>query len=133
MTDALIVYDDAQLATRDALRLLLADRAEPEAEGVVVSTLDHAGVDAPLPHVKVALVGSSRSANLAGSALLRVSVWHRDEGLALRLAALCEGLLLRGRYSPSGSPVPVPGGDPNTRIPLAFTTITARLRPRQLE
>ncbi|MCS5729490.1 hypothetical protein N1031_06930 [Herbiconiux moechotypicola] len=67
---------------------------------------------------------------------MQISVWHRDEGLAVALATLIEALLLaatsdtiRG-FSPVSGPLPT--SDPDNGLPLAFTTLTARLRPRLL-
>lgn len=143
MTQPLIRFDDAQLATRDALRALLAERDEPEAAGATVSTRDPVGStreDTALPHVKVATLTAPRGSRLDVTPSVRVTVWHRDEGLALALAGLIEALLLRGvtagpirRFNPDGGPVPVPGGDPDTGLPMAFITLTARMRPRQTE
>lgn len=133
----LIIFPDAQRAVRDFLRAALPARTEPYAIGATVSTRDpDKAPSSARPFVKVALIGSSRSARLDGQAQLRVTVWHRDEGLALELAALIEGLLLvassstiRGCSSDLG---PAPAPDPDTGEAMASITITARLHPRQL-
>lgn len=138
MTDLPVRFPDPQLAVRDLLRTVLADRPEPSAAGVTVSTRDLPGADEArsLPYVQVRSDGSYRDARLNGRATIRVSVWHRDEGRAQDLALLCEALLLsassadvRGSTSVSG---PIPTGDDETGLPLSFLTITARLRPIQL-
>lgn len=133
-----ITFPDPQLAVRNLLRSLLASRPEPEARGVIVSTKGLSGDDATrkLPFVQVRSDGKFRNARLDGRATVRVLVYHRDEGLAESLAALCEALLLsassaeiRGSTSVMG---PMPTGDPETGLPFSFFTITARLQPRQL-
>lgn len=138
MTPA-IRFPDGQLAVRDLLRALLSGRDEPEVIGAVVSTKPLPGSDEErqLPHVQVSLDGSARDSRLNGRATVRVTVTHRDEGRALALAALCEALLLAypsgevRSASPVAGPIPVPDGDPDTGLPLAFFSITARLRPHQ--
>lgn len=138
MSPTSILFPDPQLAVRDLLRVRLKGRTEPEALGAVVSTRDLPGADESrsLPYIQVRSDGSFRDARLNGRATVRVVVWHRDEGLTQRLAALCEALLIgatstdiRGAQPVSG---PLPTGDPDTGLPMSFFTITARLRPRQL-
>lgn len=133
-----ITFPDAQRAVRDLLRVLLASREEPCAAGVTVSTKGIPGADGTraLPYVQVRSDGKFRDSRLNGRATVRVLVFHRDEGLAEELAALCEALLLsassaevRGSTSVTG---PIPTGDSETGLPLSFFTITARLKPRQL-
>jgi hypothetical protein len=136
VTRPVIVSPDAQRATRDVLRTALATR-EP---GATVSTRvpDFRSDDAPsLPYVLVRSDGRFRDARLNLRATVRVSVWHRDEGLTEDLAALCEGLLLAYEGGPAARSFqsvvgPLPAGDPETGDPLSFFTVTARLRPVQL-
>jgi len=134
-----IVFPDGQLAVRDLLRALLADRPEPFAQGVVVSTRAIPGADEKraLPYVQVRADGSFRDARLDGRATVRVLAYGRDEGLSHSLAALCEGLLLAAPSGDVRSCSPVTGpritDDPDNGLPLSFFTITARLRPRQIE
>ena len=135
-----ITFPNSQLAIRNLLRTLLADRAEPVAGGVTVSTKDIPGGDEgrPLPYIQVRTDGRARDSRLNGTATVRVLVYHRDEGLGEELAALCEALLLdssSGDVRSIGSvagPLSPPGGDPDTGDSFTFFTISARLRPRQL-
>lgn len=133
-----IAFPDAQRAVRDLLRVLLASRTETYATGATVSTKGLPGADGtrPLPYVQVRSDGKFRNSRLDGRATVRVLVYHRDEGLAEELAALCEALLLSASSADvrGSTPVtgPIPTGDSETGLPLSFFTITARLRPRQL-
>lgn len=129
-----ITFPDAQLAVRDALREIL-----PASEAATVSTRDIEGKDGnwPCPYVQVALDGTYRDARLDGRANVRILCYGRDVGDSLRLAALCEGLLLaevatdalRGCSPLTG---PLDSQDPDNGLPFAYFTITARLRPHQL-
>ena len=130
-----VLFPDARLATRDTLTSLLAGRTEREATGVTVSTkpVDPGG---PRPYVRVQADGSSRTSRLDGQQAIRVSIWHRDEGLGFALARLCEALLL-GAHAPGVRSFgdrtgPLPTEDPDTGEPLSYFTITARLEPTQL-
>ena len=132
-------YPDAQRAARDLLREALAGREEPEAQGVTVGTRipSWAADEAPTrPFVMVRLDGMSRTSRLDGRALIRVAVWHTDEGLALDLASLVEALFLAARSpeirSVESSAGPIPAADPDTGDPLAFFRVTAHLRPTLL-
>lgn len=132
-------FPDGQRAGRDLLRTLLTGRPEPEAAGLVpanVSTRVPSGAAVPKPYVMVRVDDAGRDSRLNGYAVLRVTVWHRDEGLALSLASLCEALLLdaRGAEVRAVSPVtsPIPTTDPDSGDPLAFFRVTARLRPQNL-
>jgi hypothetical protein len=129
-------FPDGQTAGRDLIRALLVGRPEPEAAGVVVDTVVPGATsdDLPgLPYVLVRLDGASRTARLDGTALLRVTVYHRDEGLALDLAGLIEALVLDAHTAtvrstePYASPIPTE--DPDTGDPVAFLRFTAHLRP----
>jgi hypothetical protein len=135
--DPIITFPDPRQAVQTLLRELLADREEPEVDGVTVSTKDLPGSDNdyPLPYVQIHSDGKFRDARLDGRATVRVVVWHRDEGLAEALATLCEALLLassstevRGSSSISG---PLPTGDPDNGLPMSYFTVTVRLKPRQ--
>lgn len=138
MTRPVIRFPDPRTAVRDVIRELLAERTEPEALGVTVSTKTASPDDAKrtLPHVHVRSDGSFRDSRLNGRATVRVVVWHRDEGLAQSLALLIEALLLatssdrvRGFGSVTG---PLPTSDPDTGEPISYFTLTVRLRPEQL-
>jgi hypothetical protein len=136
--DTAISFPDPQLAVRDLARVLVADRPEPYAAGVTISTRQLPGADESrqLPYVQIRSDGRYRDARLNGRATVRVLVWHKDEGLAEDLAGLLEALLLASSSDKirGVSPVvgPIPTGDSETGLPLSFFTITARLRPRQL-
>lgn len=135
-----IIFPDPQKATRDTLRAAFSVSGDPAAEGVTISTRTLPGSDdgRALPYIQVRSDGRIRDAQLDGRAIMRVLVWHRDEGLAEELAELAEARLLassgheiRG-FTPVAGPTPLPGGDRDTGLPLSFFTITARLRPSQL-
>jgi hypothetical protein len=132
------MFPDPQLAVRNLLRRILADRSEPYAEGATVSTKPIEEYDeAPgRPYIQVRSDGRFRNSRLNGRATVRVLVYHDDEGLGEKLAALCEALLLaasspeiRG-VAPLVGPLPIGGGADGD--PLSYFTITARLRPIQL-
>ncbi|WGH20303.1 tail terminator [Arthrobacter phage MaGuCo] len=133
-----IVFPDPQLAVRDLIRSLLAGRSDADAGSAKVSTRSPDGDDARpvLPYVQVRSDGRYRDARLDGRATVRVTVWHKDEGLGDRLASLIEGLLLASSSADvrGCSPLvgPIPTGDPDTGAPMSYFTITARLRPRQI-
>jgi hypothetical protein len=134
VTRPVITYPDPQLATRDLIRQLLA------AQGVDadVSTRDPAVDDAvarPRPYVRVRGGISTRGvANAEGD--LDISAFDVDEGAALALASLVEGLILAEVTSAdivgfSHISGPTPAHDPAAG-PFALVSVTARLRPRQL-
>lgn len=133
-----ISFPDAQLATRNLLRGILAARSEPAALGATVSTKEPPGADEgrTLPWIQVRADPSYRNARLNGRAPVRFRIWHRDEGLGLSLGALCEALLLDAtsaeirNFSPLTGPAPTE--DPDTGEPLTYFTLTARPRPQQL-
>lgn len=126
-----IYFPRGGLATRDVVRELLPDQPE-----VTVSTKTIPGSDGDrsTPYVQTRGDGRSRSARLDGRALVRVAVWHDDEGLAESLAALIEARLLdyeggseiRG-FTPGTGPLTT--FDEEVGLWLAFFSITARLRP----
>ncbi|MFD0044743.1 hypothetical protein ACFVGV_06085 [Pseudarthrobacter scleromae] len=130
-----VVFPDPRRAVRDLLKVLLAARSEPYAQGVTVSTKAPTS-SAPLPFVQVKSDGRFRDSRLNGRATVRVLVYHRDEGLGEDLAGLAEALLLESSspqvrgFSPISGPLPT--ADPDTGAPLSFFTITARLTPANL-
>lgn len=140
MSKPIVVFPDAQLLVRNLLRTLLAGRSEAEAQGVFVTTKSIPGSDEnpSLPYVQVRTDQSFRSQTVDGRSTIRVVVWHKDEGLGIRLASLIEGLLLsdagttsqiRGFTSIAGV---IPTEDPDTNDPMSYITLTARLKPIQL-
>lgn len=124
------------VAVRNTLRRVLTGRSEPYARGVTVSTTVPPGAPPSIPYVLVGLDDSGRDARLNGYALVRVTVYHRDEPDAFDLAALCEALLLDATdaevraVQPTNGPTPT--NDPDSGAPLAFFRVTARLRPTNL-
>lgn len=138
MTRPVITFPDAQLVIRDALRAALATRSEPYAAGarVVIAVPSDQSPDGPRPVVQVRTDAMSRDARLNGEAVVRVIVWHDDEGAAVQLASLCEALLLAaaapGLRSVGPVAGPLPTTDPDTGAPMTVFTIAARLAPVQL-
>jgi hypothetical protein len=134
----MIRFPNGQIAGRDRLRAALTGRTEPEALGATVSTKIPPGAPPSIPYVLVRTDDAGEDARLNGYAVLRVTVWHRDEGLALSLAGLCASLLraetsaaspIRSVGRPTG---PIPTTDPDSGTPTAFFRVTARLRPDNL-
>jgi len=130
------MFPDPRLGVRDLLRELLAGRTEPYARDVEVSTRgpsSRSDETGGRPYVRVVSDGRFRNSRLNGRATVRVIVWHRDDGAAEALAALCEALLLaaHGHGVRGFSPLvgPRPTGDPDTGAPMSYFTVTARLTP----
>ena len=132
-------FPDPQVAARDLIRSVLAGRAEPEAQGAFVGTRvpGTTGDDLPaLPYVLVRVDGASRTAQLDKAAIIRVTIWHVDEGAAMALAELVEALAVGSASAqvrsvqPLASPIATT--DPDTGSPLAFLRFTAHLRPSNL-
>lgn len=130
--DTPIVFPDPQLAVRNLLRVLLAERGIT----ATVTTKPRSAKTESLPYVQIRSDGRYRDARLNGRATIRVLVYHRDEGLGEELAGLIEAILLAADSAQirGFSPVmgPIPTGDPDTGEPLSFFTLTARLRPANL-
>jgi hypothetical protein len=134
VTAPVIVFPDAQLATRDLLRTLLAPRVPDATVSTRNAPTDDDG--SPRPWVRVR-AGAPQRSSVSATATVRITVSAADEGAAIDLASLIEGLLLAEATSDrlkGFGPVagPVPGTDPETREPFALLTLAARLRPRQL-
>lgn len=135
MTAPVILFPDPQLATRDLLRVLLAERVNTSH----ISTRDAPTDDneAPRPWVRVRSGSPQRYARVSAVANVRITVYAADEGEAIALASLIEALLLAEATSEDlkgFGPVsgPVSSTDPDTGEPFALVTVAARLRPRQL-
>ncbi|MFD8318599.1 hypothetical protein [Kitasatospora purpeofusca] len=135
-----VLFPDAAAEACRILRAALAARAEPYAAGVTVGTRvpdARSPEDPRLPLVLVALDGATpHPSRLSAEVLLRVSVWHTDEDRAHDLAQLAATLL-----HTAGGPVirstrpgtgPVSGVDPDSRVPLATLTLTAKVVPTPL-
>jgi hypothetical protein len=130
-----VPVDVAELVVRE-LRRLLDTRAEEIAEGASVATETGRGSDGgppSLPWLLVAEDGHTWTWPALQRATVRITCWHHTEHRAKALAALALGLLCaqpaRGPFV-SATPVagPLPGTDPYTAAPLAFTTLTVTAR-----
>ncbi|QDF14185.1 tail terminator [Microbacterium phage GardenState] len=136
MTTDPILFPDPQRATRDALRATLP--AYGIDADVTMSRPSHTpGVPLARPHIRVRTGTPTRDTPASASALVRLTVFDRDEGAAMALAAKVEAILLAEASSSdvrSFGPVsgPVPGTDQDTGEPIALVTVQARLRPRHL-
>lgn len=129
--DTPILFGDARLIVRDRLRALLPD--------VTVSTRDYPNNDSrPLatPYIQVKSDGSLRNSRLNGRDTIRFLCYGADDGLTTTLARRAEALILadsggelRGCTSQQST---FPTYDPDLGRPMAYFTITARLRPRNL-
>lgn len=129
--DTPILFSDARLVVRDRLRALLP--------GVTVSTRDYPNDDskAPaIPYIQVKSDGSIRNSVLNGRDTIRFLCYGADDGLTTTLARRAEALILadsggelRGCTSQQST---FPTYDPDLGRPMAYFTITARLRPRNL-
>lgn len=139
MTDTPIRYPDGRRVVRDRLRALLAGRSEASVLGVTVSTLDFPTNDSgtePLPYIQVKSDGSNRNSRLDGRMTIRLLCYGSDDGLTTDLALIAEALLLadssdelRGCTTQQST---FPTYDPDTGRPMAYFTLTARLRPSNL-
>ncbi|MFJ4799202.1 hypothetical protein [Kitasatospora purpeofusca] len=135
-----VLFPDAAAEACRILRTGLAARPEPYAAGATVGTRvpdARTPEDPRLPLVLVAVDGTTtHPSRLAADVLLRVSVWHTDADRAHDLAQLAAALLHRAagpviRSTRPGTG-PVPGLDPDSRVPLATLTVTARIAPTPL-
>ncbi len=129
--DTPILFADARLVIRDRLRALMPD--------VTISTRDYPNNDSkPLatPYIQVKSDGSLRNSALNGRDTIRFLCYGADDGLTTTLARRAEALILadsggdlRGCTSQQST---FPTYDPDLGRPMAYFTITARLRPRNL-
>lgn len=129
--DTPILFPDARLIIRDRLRALLPD--------VTVSTRDYPNDDSVkpvVPYIQVKSDGSLRNSRLDGRDTLRLLCYGADDGLTTNLARRAEALILaasggdlRGCTSQQST---FPTYDPDLGRPMAYFTVTARLRPRNL-
>lgn len=130
-----VPVDVAELVVRE-LRRLLGARGEEIATGARVATETGRGRDGgppSLPWLLVAEDGHTWAWPALQRATVRITCWHHTEHRAKALAALALGLLCaqpaRGAFV-SATPVtaPLPGTDPYTAAPLAFTTLVVLVR-----
>ncbi|XVV06340.1 hypothetical protein ACQPW3_13490 [Actinosynnema sp. CA-248983] len=130
-----VPLDVAELVVRE-LRRLLAGRPEEVAAGALVATETGRGGDGgppSLPWLLVAEDGHTWSWPAVQRATIRITCWHHTEHRAKALCGLALGLLCAPAAPGavlSGSPVtaPLPGTDPYTSAPLAFTALTVIVR-----
>ncbi len=129
--DTPILFADARLVVRDTLRLLLP--------GVTISTRDFPNNDSqapPVPYIQVKSDGSIRNSTLNGRDTIRFLCYGADDGLTTTLARRAEALILAASGGDLRGCTPqqstFPTYDPDLGRPMAYFTITARLRPRNL-
>lgn len=92
----------------------------------------------PLPYVRVRLDGGHTRYPVLHTATIRLNAYARTEDQSLELARVAQGILLAFEGNArvrSFSPVfgPISTADPDRGAPLAFLTLTARMRPQPLE
>ena len=129
-----VIFPDAMKA---ALAIL---RAEPLLDGVTFGTkpLDVTSETAPsVPYAAVRLAATFPRYPVGETATLRVSVWAATDAEGLALAQRVRAVLLAHpgngdvrSFGPLTGPVPTE--DPDTRGPLSYFTVAARLRPQPL-
>lgn len=129
--DTPIIFDDARLLIRDTLRALMP--------GVTISTRDFPNNDSvapPVPYIQVKSDGSIRNSTLNGRDTIRFLCYGADDGLTTTLARRAEALILAASGGALRGCTPqqstFPTYDPDLGRPMAYFTITARLRPRNL-
>ncbi len=96
-----VVTPDAEIATLDYLRPLLAARAEPYAAGVKVGTV----VPSTRPFVQVRRIGGSSEVPGVDQPRLDVIVYHDTDFNRMALARLCWGLLKAAAADRAGTAV----------------------------
>ncbi|MEV4313003.1 hypothetical protein [Actinocrispum sp. NPDC049592] len=129
-----VPLDVAELVVR-ALRRLLAERPEPEAAGVKVSTETGRGPTGgppSLPWLLVANDGHTWDWPAVQRVTVRLTCWHRTAHSSTALAALAMAVLCApGAGRPwSAEPVsgPISGTDPYTDKPLATAAVAVLAR-----
>ncbi len=118
-----------------ALRRLLAQRPEPEAAGVKVSTETGRGPNGgppSLPWLLVADDGQSWTWPAVQRAVIRLTCWHRTPHSSKALIALALGVLCTPSASRQWTAEPFAGPinsiDPYTNDPLATAALTVFAR-----
>lgn len=137
MAKPLVLFTDVTAGVLDLLRAGLAARDDAYIGDVTVSAKVPTGKvpDKGLPLVVVRHDGTPASRYpVDETATVRVTVWHRDEPAAVRLAQLCRGLILTTRGTDlvrATRPLtgPVPAADPDTGEPIATFTVAVHPRP----
>lgn len=129
--DIPIIFPDGRLVVRDRLRALMP--------GVTISMRDYPNNDSKVPavpYIQVKSDGGLRNSQLNGRDTIRFLCYGADDGLTTALARRAEALILadtggdlRGCTSQQST---FPTYDPDLGRPMAYFTITARLRPRNL-
>ncbi|MCY4726699.1 hypothetical protein NYO98_10455 [Nocardioides sp. STR2] len=135
-----VVFGDAVAVIARRLRIDLAARDEPYADGVTVGTRtpdDREPHNGPTPLVVVTQDGPGTIQQRANSrATIRLSVWHHTEDDAYDLASLALGLAAEYRgpivrhARPSLSPARTV--DPDTGEPMAWATVLVNVAPRHI-
>lgn len=134
----LVVFPDAKLATLEVLR----HRIPAEVDGVAVGTTDPRtqNPNAPsFPYVRVVGFDSTYGKYpVTQTSSVRLNVYDATPAKALRLAHVVHGILLAYEGGPEvrsfgAQSGPLPTTDPDTNAPVAFLTVSARLRPEPLE
>lgn len=142
MTAPAVRFADPQLAARDAIRAVLPLYGLDASVSMSRPNLA-TGVPLSRPHIRVRSGTPIRTSRVSASADVRLSVFAKDEGAAMDLAADVEAILLAELSTPdlfgfgplSG---PVPGTDSagtdntGTGAPIAYLSLSARLRPHPL-
>jgi hypothetical protein len=129
-----VPVDVTELVVR-ALRRLLAERPEPEAAGVKVSTETGRGPNGGPPSVPWLLVADDGHAwqwPALQRVTLRLTCWHRTPHSSKALTGLALGLLCDPTPSQpwTAEPVtgPISGTDPYTDKPLATAAVAVLAR-----
>lgn len=93
-----------------------------------------------LPYVALELTDVDTSEHpFRETAAVQVTVWAETKAQALRLCQVCRAALVaypgdrRLSAVRAGRRGPVPATDPLTRLPMAFTSVSLRLRPEPLD
>lgn len=135
-----VVFGDTVATVANALRDALVTRSEAYADGVTVGTvtpIDREPHSGPTPLVVVTQDGPGEVQRRANNrSALRLSVWHHTDDDAFDLAMLAHGIALTiaGPIVRSVLPgvSPVRAVDPDTGEPMAWCTVTANAKPRNI-
>lgn len=133
----LVTFGDVQAAAAGVLRVALAARSEPYADGATVGTRvpgDRSPETPELPYVLVRKDSDLPHNSMANSrCTIRVTVWHTDADQAHDLSMLCQALLLvhsgpiiRGARPGTG---PLAATDEPSGVDLSTFTVLANVKP----
>lgn len=137
MSGPLTIFPDPILATLEVLRATLPDFYPDAVIGTVHPEFQETGGPG-LPYVRVALDGTFGQHPVTQEATVRVQVYDAHPSEALAIAQLTRGLLLAHEggtklRSFGALTGPILTTDPDSATPLAYVTVSARLRPEPLE